>query len=50
MLMSVSERIIEFGVLKANGWSRGDVMKLITFESAVLGFGGGVCGAIIGTG
>lgn len=48
MLMSVSERIIEFGVLKANGWSRGDVMKLITFESAVLGFGGGVCGAIIG--
>lgn len=48
MLMSVSERIIEFGVLKANGWSRGDVMKLITFESAVLGFGGGVCGCIIG--
>jgi putative ABC transport system permease protein len=48
MLMSVSERIIEFGVLKANGWSRGDVMKLITFESAVLGFGGGICGSIIG--
>ncbi len=22
MLMSVAERIIEFGVLKANGWSR----------------------------
>ncbi|MBI1312869.1 FtsX-like permease family protein [bacterium] len=48
MLMSVSERIIEFGVLKANGWSRGDVMKLITFESAVLGFGGGICGSAIG--
>ena len=48
MLMSVSERIIEFGVLKANGWSRSDVMKLITFESAVLGFGGGVCGCMIG--
>ncbi|MHC4879752.1 MAG: ABC transporter permease [Planctomycetota bacterium] len=48
MLMSVSERIIEFGVLKANGWSQGDVMRLITFESAVLGFGGGVCGCAIG--
>lgn len=45
MLMSVSERIIEFGILKANGWSRSDVMKLITCESAVLGLAGGICGA-----
>jgi putative ABC transport system permease protein len=50
MLMSVSERIIEFGILKANGWSRGDVMKLITAESATLGFAGGVCGCVIGWG
>ena len=48
MLMSVSERIIEFGILKANGWSRSDVMKLITFESAVLGLAGGICGAVAG--
>jgi len=48
MLMSVSERIIEFGILKANGWSRSDVMKLITFESGVLGLAGGVCGALLG--
>lgn len=48
MLMSVSERIIEFGILKANGWSRSDVMKLITCESAVLGLVGGVCGATAG--
>lgn len=48
MLMSVSERIIEFGILKANGWSRGEVMRLITFESATLGFGGGVLGSIAG--
>ena len=48
MLMSVSERIIEFGILKANGWSRGDVMKLITFESATIGLFGGVLGAIFG--
>ncbi len=32
MLMSVTERIIEFGILKANGWSRYDVMRLITSE------------------
>lgn len=48
MLMSVSERIIEFGILKANGWSRGDVMKLITFESATIGLLGGIFGATFG--
>lgn len=48
MLMSVSERIIEFGILKANGWSRSEVMRLITFESAVLGMAGGICGATSG--
>ncbi|MDA0806439.1 MAG: ABC transporter permease [Planctomycetota bacterium] len=48
MLMSVSERIIEFGILKANGWSRSDVMKLITYESAVLGVAGGICGTSSG--
>ena len=47
MLMSVAERLIEFGVLKANGWSAWDVMRLITWESALLGLSGGVlgCGA-----
>lgn len=47
MLMSVAERLIEFGVLKANGWSSWDVLQLITWESALLGLGGGVlgCGA-----
>lgn len=48
MLMSVSERIIEFGILKANGWSRKDVLKLVTFESAVIGVLGGVLGAVLG--
>lgn len=50
MLMSVTERFIEFGVLKANGWTNGDVLKLITFESALLGFSGGVLGAALGWG
>ena len=48
MLMSVTERIIEFGILKANGWRKLDVLKLITFESALLGFGGGVLGSLFG--
>ena len=50
MLMSVTERIIEFGILKANGWSKGDVLRLITFESGLLGVGGGVLGAAVGWG
>lgn len=48
MLMSVSERIIEIGILKANGWSRKHVLSLIAFESAILGFLGGCLGSLIG--
>ncbi len=48
MLMSVTERIIEFGILKANGWSRYDVMRLITSESALLGVCGGISGCLVG--
>lgn len=48
MLMSVTERIIEFGILKANGWSKYDVLRLITFESGLLGLGGGVLGSLLG--
>jgi putative ABC transport system permease protein len=50
MLMSVTERIIDFGILKANGWSKGDVLRLITFESGLLGIAGGMLGAAIGWG
>ena len=48
MLMSVTERFIEFGILKANGWSNGDVLRLISFESGILGLGGGVVGCLLG--
>lgn len=48
MLMSVTERFIEFGILKANGWSNFDVLKLIAFESALLGLCGGVLGSALG--
>ncbi len=48
MLMSVTERFIEFGILKANGWSNAHVLRLIGFESAILGLGGGLVGSVLG--
>lgn len=48
MLMSVMERIVDFGILKANGWSNRDVMLLITAESSLLGVVGGILGGILG--
>lgn len=48
MLMSVTERFIEFGILKANGWTNQNVLLLITFESALLGLSGGLLGSAVG--
>jgi len=48
MLMSVMERIVDFGILKANGWSNRDVMLLITAESSLLGVLGGILGGMLG--
>jgi putative ABC transport system permease protein len=48
MLMSVTERFIEFGILKANGWANVHVLRLIAFESALLGLGGGLVGSVLG--
>lgn len=48
MLMSVAERMIEFGILKANGWSAWDILRLITWESALLGMIGGFLGCGLG--
>jgi len=47
MLMSTTERFSEFGVLRTNGWSRGDVMLLVTAESGYLGLLAGVFGATL---
>lgn len=48
MLMSVTERMIEFGILRANGWTQRDVLRLISFESGLLGMAGGIAGGAIG--
>jgi putative ABC transport system permease protein len=52
MLMSTTERFTEFGVLRTNGWSQTDVLKLVTAESAYLGLLSGLLGcglAYLGT-
>jgi len=52
MLMSTTERFAEFGVLRTNGWSRTNVLSLVTAESAYLGFLAGLLGcalAVLGT-
>ncbi len=47
MLMSTSERFIEFGVLRTNGWSQGNILALVTLESAYLGLLAGVVGCVL---
>ena len=48
MLMSVAERTTEFGVLRANGWSRSQIVRLIAIESSAIGVLGGLIGAGVG--
>lgn len=47
MLMSTTERFSEFGVLRTNGWSQGDVLRLVTLESAFLGLLAGLLGCLL---
>lgn len=44
MLMSTTERFTEFGVLRTNGWSRGNILTLVSVESAYLGLLAGLVG------
>ena len=47
MLMSTSERFIEFGVLRTNGWSQGNILTLVTLESGYLGLLSGIVGCVL---
>lgn len=49
MLMSTSERYVEFGVMRTNGWTRRNVLTLVTAESALLGLISGVLGSGMAT-
>lgn len=48
LLMSFLERSRELGTLRAIGMSRGQVMRLVLVESALLGGAGGVAAAVLG--
>ncbi len=48
MLMSFGERIKEFGVMRACGWTRRDLVGLVLFEASYLGFAGGILGVLAG--
>jgi putative ABC transport system permease protein len=48
MLMSVMERFRDFGILKAIGWSNGNIMTLVVSESIILGVVGGLAGLAVG--
>jgi len=47
MLMSTTERFVEFGVLRTNGWSQTNILGLVTLESAFLGLLAGVVGCAL---
>jgi putative ABC transport system permease protein len=47
MLMSAMERIVEFGVMRANGWTRKNIMGLVTAESSLLGVLSGVAASVL---
>ncbi len=49
MLMSTSERYVEFGVMRTNGWTRRNVLGLVTAESVLLGVLSGVLGGVLAT-
>jgi putative ABC transport system permease protein len=48
MLMSVFERRQEIAILLALGWKRSRIVRMILWESAMLGFFGGVIGVMLG--
>ena len=50
MLMNATERFTEFGILRTNGWSRGEVLQLILAESVCLGLLAGVLGCLLALG
>jgi putative ABC transport system permease protein len=47
MLMSVVERTKELGILRAVGWKRSRVLRMILGESAVISFAGAIVGSIL---
>ena len=47
MLMSAMERIVDFGVMRANGWTRRNILGLVTAESSLLGLLSGLVASVL---
>jgi putative ABC transport system permease protein len=47
MLMSTTQRLFEFGIMRTSGWSRGDVLRLVLAESLSLGLLAGLLGCLL---
>jgi putative ABC transport system permease protein len=50
MLMSAMERIVDFGVMRANGWTRRNILGLVTAESSLLGLLSGLIASVLAFG
>ncbi len=48
LVMAVSERTQEIGILMAIGWGRARIMRTIIWESLIICFIGGVIGSLVG--
>lgn len=48
ILMSIFERYKEIGALKAVGWTKGNIIKMIMYESLAIGVIGGIAGLSLG--
>ena len=46
MMMSVTERVREIGILRSIGTHRSEIRKMFIYESAILGIIGAVIGAL----
>jgi putative ABC transport system permease protein len=46
MMMSVTERVREIGIMRSLGTQKGEILKMFVYEAAVLGFLGALIGAI----
>jgi putative ABC transport system permease protein len=44
--MSAMERLVEFGVMRANGWTRRNILGLVTAESSLLGLLSGLVASV----
>jgi putative ABC transport system permease protein len=49
VLMSVFERLHEIGILLAIGWRRSRILRMVLYESIMLGAAGGILGSMVGT-